>query len=151
MPCPRTVLLSACLDPDWTGRRRDLIQAHVAGCPVCAAESQALLAMIVDLKALPDPVAVPDFSRSWQSASVGRRIAVRPFRDVLRAWLGWLPAAMAVTASLAVGIGLANWSWPAESPARPDVSMARLDAFSPVPPGGLCAAAGLCGTLEERT
>ncbi|GAA0236723.1 hypothetical protein GCM10009125_27040 [Castellaniella daejeonensis] len=151
MPCPRTVLLCASLDPEWTGRRRELIQAHVAACPVCAAELRAIRAMTAGLKALPDPGGSPDVSRAWHPAPAGRRKAPASFGDAVRSWLGWLPAAMAVTASLAAGIGLADWSWPGGPPVRPEAPMARLDAFGPVPPGGLCAAAGLCGTPKENT
>jgi anti-sigma factor RsiW len=144
-------LLSACLDPEWTGRRRDLIQAHVAGCPVCAAELEALRSLTASLRELPDPVAAPDFSRSWRPVPTGRRGPARSIRDVLQSWLGWLPAGMAVTVSLVAGMGLANWSWPEASPAQPQAAMARLEVFSPVPPGGLCAAGGLCGFPKERT
>ncbi|MGX5659557.1 anti-sigma factor family protein [Castellaniella ginsengisoli] len=150
MPCPRTVLLSACLDPEWTGRGRALIQAHVAVCPVCAAELETLGAMTAALRALPDPAGAPDLSRAWQPAAAGRRVMVRPFREAMRAWLGWVPAGLAVTASLAAGIGLASWSWPAASPVPSLAAMARFDAFGPVPPGGLCAAR-LCETLKEKT
>jgi len=150
MPCPRTVLLSACLDPEWTGRGRALIQAHVAVCPVCAAELETLRAMTGALRTLPDPAEAPDLSHFRHPATAGRRVMVRPFREAMRAWLGWLPAGVAVTASLAAGIGLASWSWPAANPAPPQASLARFDAFGPVPPGGLCAAR-LCETLKEKT
>lgn len=147
MPCPRTVLLSACLDPEWTGRRRALIQAHVVNCPVCAAELQALRTMTADLRALPDPDRAPDFSQAWHPAPARRRRWAWFGRDILQAWL---PTGAVAAASLAVGIGLANWSWPVANPAQPQVSMARLDVFGTAPPGGLCAA-GLCGSPKERT
>ncbi|WP_368639872.1 zf-HC2 domain-containing protein [Castellaniella ginsengisoli] len=152
MPCPRTRLLCACLDPEWAGRRRALVEAHVARCPICEAELEALRSMTAGLRALPDPAGAPDVARSWRPAPAGRRPARRrSFTDILLAGLGWLPAGAAVTASLAVGIGMADQTWPAAAPASPPASMARLDVFGPVPPGGLCAAGGLCGSAKERT
>lgn len=153
MPCPRTLLLSACLDPECAGRRRSLILAHVRSCPICAAELDALRSLSDDLRALPDPGGAPDASRGWQMPpAAGQR---RPSRDRSwwngSAWWMRLPAGLAVAASLAAGVGLANWSLPMAGPGRSLAAAARLDTFDPVPPGGLCAAGGLCGITQERT
>jgi len=145
MPCPRTVLLSACLDPGWTGRRRALIVAHVRTCPVCAAELDALRSLSDGLRALPSPVLDVDLSR-WHR-TVPLFAWLRKWRD---GW-AWVPASLAVTASLLAGISLGNLPATPAASAQPVEVAFRLDLFNPVPPGGLCVAAGLCGVPQERT
>ncbi|WP_298014616.1 hypothetical protein [uncultured Castellaniella sp.] len=153
MPCPRTLLLSACLDPECAGPRRSLILAHVRSCPICAAELDALRCLSDDLRALPDPEGAPEAFRAWRMRpDAGRRDPSRrrSWRQGAFWWMR-LPAGLAVAASLAAGVGLANWSLPAAGSARSVAAAARLDVFDAVPPGGLCAAGGLCGTPQERT
>lgn len=148
MPCPRTVLLSAFLDSEWTGPRRTLIAAHVRTCPICAAELSDLRALSSELQALPDPVLEQDFSRRYAARPSVRRSA---WAWIARCWNTWMPVGLTAAASLLVGVGLADLSWEPVTPQRPVAVDLRLDLFNPVPPGGLCAAAELCGTPKDRS
>ncbi|WP_323018639.1 zf-HC2 domain-containing protein [Castellaniella sp.] len=147
MPCPRTALLSACLDPEWIGARRELMTAHVQRCPICAAELNVLRALSAELQALPSPALGQDFSRPYAAAPSARR-RVWPSRAWQR-WRTWMPLGVTAAASLMAGVGLADLSWTPVAPSRPVAVEMRLGLFSPVPPGGLCAAAELCGTPKE--
>lgn len=53
-------------------------------------------------------------------------------------------------AALAMGVGLGALPPPSGSPSDHGVRTASLRVFDPVPPGGLCAAAGLCNTSKEQ-
>lgn len=149
MPCPRTVLLSACLDPEWTGPRRTLMTAHIRICPVCAAELEALRGLSAELHALPSPVLEQDFSREYATKPAVRRRGW--LSRVGQGWRAWAPLGLTATASLLAGVGLADLSWAPVVATQPVVADMRLDLFSPVPPGGLCAAAELCGTSKEQS
>lgn len=146
MPCPRTVLLSACLDPGWSGRRRALIDAHVRTCPLCAVELDALRALSADLHALPSPVLAQDFSHRYTAPPSVRR---RGWWRLGEHWGAWMPVGLTTAASLLVGVGLADLSWAPTVSSPPTIMAMRLDLFNPVPPGGLCAAAELCRTPKE--
>ncbi|MGB6242955.1 MAG: zf-HC2 domain-containing protein [Castellaniella sp.] len=148
MPCPRTVLLSACLDPEWTGPRRQLITRHVQTCPLCAAELDVLRALSADLQALPSPVLEHDFSRPYTAPPPARHDL---WSWIGRRWVAWMPLGLTAAASLLVGVGLADVSWTPVASSRPAAVDMRLSLFNPVPPGGLCAAAELCGTPKERS
>ncbi len=153
MPCPHTLLLSASLDPECTDRRRSQILGHVRSCPICAAELAVLQCLSADLRALPDPGGASDLSGAWKAppAVFSRGRSRWKFWRDGSSWWTRLPAGLAVAASLAAGVGLADWSLPVAAPAQSLAVTARMDSFDPVPPGGLCAAAGLCGTTRGRT
>ena len=145
MPCPRTVLLSAYLDRACTERRAMLIGAHVQACPACAAELFALQRLSGELRELPDPPLGLDLAARYSSRPTPRRA------PAWRPWLGWSPAGLAIAAALAMGVGLGALPPPSGSPSDHGVRTVSLRVFDPVPPGGLCAAAGLCNTSKEQT
>lgn len=144
MPCPRTVLLSACLDPEWTGQRHALIMAHLRTCQICAAELDSLRCLSAGLRALPSPLLDKDLS-------CGRAAPRFVWHPGWRGWLAWVPASVAVAASLLAGVGLGNLSGSPGVPAQSVSVAVRLDFFDPVPPGGLCIAADLCETMQEQS
>lgn len=144
MPCPRTVLLSAYLDRACTERRAMLIGVHVRSCPACAAELSALQRLSDELRELPDPPLDLDLAVRYSPWPASRRA------PAWRLWLGWSPAGLAIAAALAMGVGLGVLP-PPGSPSDPGVRTASLRVFDPVPPGGLCAAAGLCNPSKEQT
>lgn len=141
-PCPKTIALSARLDDELTPHERALLDAHVAGCPVCAA-------MLADLGRLSDHLRnLPEETLSYDLAEVLRaRLEGAPAPQATRRRVprrfGWLPLGAGVAASLALGLalGLAATGG-AGVAAAPQV--AAMSVFAPVAPGGLCVEPRTC-------
>jgi len=123
---PRELVLLAAAELDAPARRR--IEAHVAECPRCAAELQALrqgLALAARLPAPePSPEAIDRTRRAALDALVRRRLARRPRFTLLRRY--------ALTAAAAL-VALVGWSL---------VQQAFAPDPVPVDPGRLAVADG---------
>jgi len=121
---PRELVLLAAAELDGAARRR--IEAHVAECPRCAAELQALrqgLALAARLPAPePSPEAIDRVRRAALGALARRRPARRPRIAILRRY--------ALTAAAAL-VALVGWSL-----------VQQWFAPDPVPPGHVAVADG---------
>lgn len=143
MSCPRHLHLSAYADDSLTPRQRRRLAAHMAGCASCRHRLDALLALRQACRELPAPPL--DFDLSARLAQqirldgARRRPAFSPLRS------SWFPTGLAVAASMAAGVWLGGLWIAGGATETPRVSIARV--FDPVPPGGLCAATELCGSL----
>ncbi|MDT3671999.1 MAG: zf-HC2 domain-containing protein [Aromatoleum sp.] len=150
--CPRHVALSALIDDALAPRERAEITAHVAVCPICAAELEDFRTLSAEFAALlPE---APDFDfgdvietrlNAQQAAAKGVR---RPtFADRVRrlrerwASLLALPAASGAVA-LTLGLYLGSNLLPPPRPVAPRV--ATMAVFAPIPPGALCAVSETC-------
>lgn len=145
MSCPRHLELSAYSDDSLTPRQQRRLVAHMAGCAVCRHHLEALLALRQACRELPAPAL--DFDLS---AHLAQRIRLdgarrRPAFSLFR-WSGF-PAGLAAAASMAAGVWLGGLWVVGGTTEAPPVSIARV--FDPVPPGGLCAATELCGSLRS--
>lgn len=145
MSCPRHLTLSAYADDCQTPRQRRRLDAHLAGCTVCRRHLDALLALRQACQSLPAPAL--DFDLSARLAQRIRLDGAR--RRPAFSWFRWrgFPLGLAAAVSLAAGVWLGGL-WVADGTIETTpVSIARV--FDPVPPGGLCAATELCGSLRS--
>ncbi|OZA30841.1 MAG: hypothetical protein B7X93_01785 [Hydrogenophilales bacterium 17-61-9] len=145
MPCPRHPMLSAYMDDSLSPRQRRRLAAHLDGCAICRRHLEALLALRQACRSLPAPARTFDLS-----ARVAQRIRQdaahrRPAFSGLR-WSGF-PGSLAAAFSLAAGVWLGGLWVAGAPPETAPVAIARV--FDPVPPGGLCAAPELCGSLRS--
>lgn len=141
-PCPRIESLSALTDDALAAPERREIEAHVAGCAVCAPVLSRMRQLHSDFAALPAPAREFDVA-----AEVDRRIgaltsrppAVRP-RPARGRW--WQAALLAPGGFAAVAMGL--WLGAGLVPASVAMPAVQMAAFSALPPGALCPAPGAC-------
>lgn len=139
MKCPHHEHVSAYLDDAMAPAERERFGRHLEACYACRDYLYALRAMHDRLEELPSPVLGFDlaaqFEERWRAPAADRR----PGRA---SWLGRGFGGLAVAGSLAAGAWLGSLSLGAAVVA-PEVGIIRV--FSPVPPGGLCAAPEICG------
>jgi anti-sigma factor RsiW len=145
--CPRIESLSALIDDELETRQSAALQAHVAGCAICAPMLAGMRRLHADLVALPTPRG--DFDLAVE---VDRRIGAlqpphpsRPLRPSGPRW--WQVAVLAPGGAMAVAAGL--WlgasMMPAAGSATAAQMAAQMAAFSPLPPGALCPVSKTCG------
>lgn len=158
-PCPRLEALSALTDDALPPAARASLEAHVAGCAVCAPVLAELAQLRSRFAALPRDAAALDVDVDV-AAAVDRRIGaltspprpVAPRRPAARRRPWWQLALLAPGGAASVALGL--WlggagSLPAtivssSSPAGAGTA-AQMAAFSSLPPGSLCPAGLACG------
>lgn len=141
--CPRIEALSALTDGELDATQRLALEAHVAGCAICAPMLANMRGLHADFAALPAPPL--DFD---VAVEVDRRIgallppqpsrALRPSRS---RW--WQVAVLAPGGTMAVAAGL--WLGASMMPAAGGASAAQMAAFSALPPGALCPVSKACG------
>lgn len=141
--CPRIEALSALTDGELDATQRLALQAHVAGCAICAPMLANMRRLHADLAALPTPL--PDFD---VAVEVDRRIGAllppqpsRTLRPSRPRW--WQVAVLAPGGAMAVAAGL--WLGASMMPAAGGATAAQLAAFSALPPGALCPVSKACG------
>jgi anti-sigma factor RsiW len=144
--CPKTEALSALVDDELVGSVRHALDAHVAGCAICASLLAELRQLRTTFTALPDVAPGVDFA-----SLVDRRIAaaavVPKTKPKLRpqSWYWWpvAPAAFGGVLSLSVGAYLGSalmlGTQVAEQPAA-----LQMAAFTAIPPGALCPGLQVC-------
>ena len=143
MTCPRHDELSAYADQAMKPGERTRFHQHLQACPVCQQRLEDLLALRLDMRALPSPTLGFDLA-SRLEGRLQRQPQRRP-RPWRALWgvAGWMPTGLTAGVALVSGVWLGGLllGGGATTVATP-VSMVRV--FDPVPPGGLCAAAELC-------
>lgn len=141
--CPRIEALSALTDDELGVTQRLALEAHVAGCAICAPVLADMRRLHADFAALPAPLR--DFDVATE---VDRRIgalaqprpspAPRPLRP---RW--WQVALLAPGGAAAVAAGL--WLGAAMMPVAAGATATQMAAFSALPPGALCPVSNACG------
>lgn len=146
-PCPRIEALSALTDDELHEPQRLDLEAHVAGCAICAPALVRLRQLRTQFAALPsvapefDVAAEVDRRIGAAAAQAAKPVAPRPARP---RW--WQVALLAPAGVGAVTIGL--WLGAALMPAALGpvrTSAMQMAAFSSLPPGALCPVANACG------
>jgi anti-sigma factor RsiW len=139
MNCPRHEDVSAYIDAAMTPAERNSFARHLETCPACSDYLQALHALHGRFAELPSPVLGFDlaaqFEQSWQRPAVRRR-------PRWRLWADRGAGGLAIACSLAAGAWLGGLTIGGAVAVAPQIGITRV--FSPVPPGGLCAAPELC-------
>ncbi|MGE5649092.1 anti-sigma factor [Noviherbaspirillum sp. UKPF54] len=138
MNCPKHAEISAYMDETLTSSERRRFAVHLDRCPVCRQQLDELLVLRSALRDLPSPVLGFDLAANLEHRmrSASRPPPARSF------WAAWGAPGLAVALSLASGAWLGALLI-APAAVAPPASVTRV--FDPVPPGGLCAAAELCG------
>lgn len=146
-PCPRIEALSALTDDELREPERFALEAHVAGCTICAPVLTELRQLRTRFAAL--PMLTPDFD---VAPEVDRRIGAatapavprRPPRPRRTPWrqLALLAPGGAISVTIGLWLGAALMPATLGSAHAPAVQMA---AFSTLPPGALCPVLNSCG------
>ncbi len=143
--CPRTEALSALVDDALDEPARVALDAHVAGCAICAPVLAEFRQLRTRFAALPELVPEVDFA-----ALVDRRIAAadlpkpaakpRPQRS---RWWQLAPAALGGAMSLSLGVYLGS-ALMLGSQAAAQPAALQMAVFTAIPPGALCPAVQAC-------
>ena len=145
--CPRTEALSALVDNELGEPARVALDAHVAGCAICAPVLAEFRQLRTSFAALPDVTPGVDFA-----LLVDRRIAAagvpkpkakpRPQR-----WRWWqvAPAALGGALSLSIGAYLGS-ALMLGSQVTAQPAPLQMAAFTAIPPGALCPALQACNS-----
>lgn len=145
--CPRTESLSALVDDALGDDERAALEAHVAGCAVCAPVLAQFRELHTRFAALPRLRAEFDVSAAVDRriSEAGRAAPERAPRE--RGRMRWWQVALAGPGgALAVGLGL--WLGMALMPASVAgraTAAVQMAPFSALPPGALCPAPQACG------
>ena len=143
--CPRTESLSALVDDELGAPARAALEAHVAGCAICAPVLAEFRQLRTRFAALPELVPGLDLA-----PLVDRRIAAadapkpaakpRPQR-----WRWWqlAPAALGSALSLSLGAYLGSALMLGSQVAAQPAAL-QMAAFAAIPPGALCPALEAC-------
>ena len=144
--CPRTEALSALVDNELGEPDRVALDAHVAGCAICAPVLAGFRQLRSNFAALPGVVPGVDVA-----PLVDRRIAAAagvpkpmPKPQRLR-WWQVAPAALGGALSLSIGAYLGSaLMLGSEAAAQP--AALQMAAFTEIPPGALCPALQACNS-----
>lgn len=145
--CPRTEDLSALVDNELDEPARVALDAHVAGCAICAPVLAEFRQLRTNFAALPDTAPHVDFA-----SLVDRRIAAavvpkpkpKPQAQRLR-WWQVAPAALGGALSLSIGVYLGSaLMLGTQVTAQP--AALQMAAFTEIPPGALCPALQVCNS-----
>ena len=142
--CPRTEAISALVDNELAEPARLALDAHVAGCAICAPVLAEFRQLRTSFAALPDVAPGVNFA-----PLVDRRIAAaadvpkpkpRPQR-----WRWWqvAPTALGGALSLSLGAYLGSALMLGSQVAAQPAAL-QMAAFTAIPPGALCPALQAC-------
>ena len=144
--CPRTEAISARVDNELVEPARIALDAHVAGCAICAPVLAEFRQLRITFAALTDVAPGVDFA-----LLVNRRIAAagvpkpkpRPQR-----WQWWqlAPAALGGAVSLSLGVYLGS-ALMLGSQVTAQPAALKMAAFTAIPPGALCPALHACNSM----
>lgn len=141
--CPRTEALSALVDNELDEPDRIALDAHVAGCAICAPVLAGFRQLRTNFAALPEAALGVDFA-----TLVDRRIGAMPkptAKPRPQRWRWWqvAPAALGGALSLSIGAYLGSaLMLGSQLTAQP--AALQMAAFTEIPPGALCPALQAC-------
>lgn len=144
-PCPRIDEISALVDDELAEPARAELDAHVAGCAICAPVLAEFRQLHTAFAALPDVTPDVDFA-----FLVDRRIAAdvpRPKSKPSR-WRWWqlAPATLGGALSLSLGVYLGGTLMLGSRVVAPPAAL-QMAAFTANPPGALCPALQACNSM----
>lgn len=144
--CPRTEALSALVDDELGEPDRVALDAHVAGCAVCAPVLAEFRQLRSSFAALPDLMPGVDFAPLVEgriaAAAGASKPQPKPRPQRLR-WWQVAPAALGGALSLSIGAYFGSALMLGSEVAAQPVAL-QMAAFTAVPPGALCPALQAC-------
>ena len=148
--CPRTEALSARIDNELGEPARVALDAHVAGCAICAPVLAEFRQLRSSFAALPDVAPGVDFAplvegRIAAAAGVSKHKPQSQSRPRSQRWRWWqvAPAALGGALSLSFGAYLGS-ALMLGSQLRAQPAALQMAAFAASPPGALCPALQAC-------
>ena len=144
--CPRTEALSALVDDALAEPARVALDAHVAGCPICAPVLTEFRQLRATFAALPDIAPNVDFA-----FLVDRRIAAASVpkpKSKPQRWRWWqlAPATLGGAVSLSLGAYLGGTLMLGSQVTTQHAAL-QMAAFTAIPPGALCPALQACNSM----
>ena len=149
--CPRTEALSALVDGELAEPARVALDAHVAGCAICAPVLAGLRQLRTDFAALPAPAPGVDLAPLVERRIAAAAAVANPkaaSRSQRWRWWQLAPAALGGALSLSLGAYLGS-ALVLGSQATGQATTLQMAAFTAVPPGALCPAARACNPRER--
>ena len=142
--CPRTEAISARVDNELVEPARIALDAHVAGCAICAPVLAEFRQLRATFAALPDVAPNVDFA-----FLVDRRIAAADVpKPKPQRWRWWqlAPATLGGALSLSLGVYLGGTLMlGSQITAQP--AALQMAVFTAIPPGALCPALQACNSM----
>ena len=144
--CPRTEAISALFDDELAESARAALDAHVAGCAICAPLLAEFRQLRTTFAALPD--VTPNV---YFAFLVDRRIAAADVptpKPKPQRWRRWqlAPATLGGVLSLSLGLYLGGTLMlGSQITAQP--AALQMAAFTAIPPGALCPAPQACNSI----
>ena len=146
--CPRTEALSALVDNQLDAPARKELDAHVAGCALCApvlAEFRQLRTRFAALPGLDPDVDFVSMVDSRIDAAEAPKPAAKPRPQRWR-WWQLAPAALGGALSLSLGAYMGSaLMLGSQLTAQP--AALQMAAFAAIPPGALCPALQACNPM----
>jgi anti-sigma factor RsiW len=144
--CPRTEAISALVDDELAESARAALDAHVAGCAICAPVLAEFRQLRTTFAALPDVEPNVDFA-----FLVDRRIAAADVptpKSKPQRWRWWqlAPATLGGAISLSLGIYLGGTLMLGSQVIAQPAAL-QMAAFTAIPPGALCPALQACNSV----
>ncbi|HEY5579758.1 MAG TPA: zf-HC2 domain-containing protein, partial [Rhodoferax sp.] len=142
----RTEAISALVDDELAEPVRAVLDAHVAGCAICAPVLAEFRQLRTTFAALPDVTPNVDFA-----FLVDRRIAAADLpkpKSKPQRWRWWqlAPATLGGALSLSLGVYLGG-TLMLGSQATTQHAALQMTAFTAIPPGALCPALQACNSM----
>lgn len=150
--CPRTEALSALVDGALVEPARVALDAHVAGCAICAPVLAEFRQLRTTFAALPDVAPGVDFAllvdRRIAAAGVPKPKPKPQLRPRSQRWRWWqlAPAALGGAVSLSLGAYLGS-ALMLGSQVTAQPAALQMAAFTAIPPGALCPALQACNSM----
>ena len=146
--CPRIEAISALVDDELAEPARAALDAHVAGCAVCApvlAEFRQLRTRFAALPGLDPDVDFVSLVDSRIDAAEAPKPAAKPRSQRWR-WWQLAPAALGGALSLSFGAYLGSALMLGSEVAAQPAAL-QMAAFAAIPPGALCPALQACNPM----
>ena len=145
--CPRTESLSALVDNELGEPERLALDAHVAGCALCAPVLAEFRQLRTSFAALPELAPGVDFARLVEGRIAAAANAPKPKPRPQR-WRWWqlAPAGLGGALSLSLGVYLGSALMLGSEVAAQPAAL-QMAAFAAIPPGALCPALQACNPM----
>jgi anti-sigma factor RsiW len=142
--CPRTEALSALVDDELVEPARLALDAHVAGCAICAPVLAEFRQLRSTFAALPEVAPGVDFTPLVEDRIAAAAVVPKPKPQSQR-WRWWqvAPAAFGGALSLSLGTYIGS-ALMLGSQVTAQPAALQMAAFAANPPGALCPALQAC-------
>ena len=142
--CPRTEVLSALVDNELGESERVALNAHAAGCALCAPVLAGFRQLRTSFAALPQIAPGVDVARLVEGRIAAAANAPKP-KPRSQPWRWWqlAPAGLGGALSLSLGVYLGS-ALMLGSQVEAQPAALQMAAFTANPPGALCPALQAC-------